>query len=252
MKYETLPNGKRLPKIGYGTWRIGGKNSADHSVETHPLATLHSALELGYTHFDTAEVYAEGHAEELLGQAIRESGIPREQLFITTKVTSSHLHYDAALQACEHSLRRLGMDYIDLYLIHWPSFVMKLGDAFRAPNLLVRQKKVRFLGVSNFDLNLLKQAQKLSETPLATNQVPYSLWHRSYVKKRCAGILPGKWHFIDGLFASKRPSVKQRRNGSGHCRGPRRYALPGRSGLADSTSQRHQHPHVIRLQAPGR
>ena len=71
---------------------------------------LRSALEVGYTHFDTAEMYAHGHAEELLGQAVREAGIEREDLFITSKVTQSHLQYEQVLQACERSLRRLEMD----------------------------------------------------------------------------------------------------------------------------------------------
>ena len=76
----------QIPKIGYGTWRIGGASSPDLGKDTTSLSALRSALELGYTHFDTAENYADGHAEELIGRAIRESGIPREQLFITSKV----------------------------------------------------------------------------------------------------------------------------------------------------------------------
>ena len=81
MKFETILN-LRIPKIGFGTWMIGGESYADYSKEMRSMDALHSALELGYTHFDTAESYAAGHAEELLGQAIRESGIAREALFI--------------------------------------------------------------------------------------------------------------------------------------------------------------------------
>ncbi len=179
MKYETFA-GIRLPKIGYGTWRIGGNSTARRAEDAHSLAALRSALELGYTHFDTAEMYAAGHAEELLGRGVRESGLSRQTLFITTKVSPEHLRYEQVLHSCEASLRRLGLEYIDLYLIHWPSPGMKLPDAFRALNQLVREGKVRHLGVSNFNLNLLKQAQSLSETPLLTNQVPYSLSDRSY------------------------------------------------------------------------
>jgi diketogulonate reductase-like aldo/keto reductase len=92
------------------------------------------------------------------------------------------LKYEQVLRACEGSLRRLGMEYLDLYLIHWPSAGMRLDDTFRALNHLVRESRVRHLGVSNFDLKLLKQSLALSETPLLTNQVPYSLADRAYAK----------------------------------------------------------------------
>jgi len=181
MNYESI-GPVTLPKIGLGTWKIGGEMSSDRAQAAPSLAALRSALELGYTHFDTAEMYAGGHAEELLGQAVRESAIPREALFITSKVMPSNLRYDRVWHSCEASLRRLGMEYLDLYLIHWPSAGMRLDDTFRALNKLVRDGRVRHLGVSNFDLKLLKQAQSLSETPILTNQVPYSLSDRSYVK----------------------------------------------------------------------
>ena len=180
MKHETLHN-IQIPKIGFGTWSIGGGMSPDQSKDERSLKALRAALKIGYIHFDTAEMYASGHSEELLGQAVRESGVLREKLFITSKVSASHLHYDDVLRACENSLRHLGMDYLDLYLIHWPSSSIPLEETFRALNQLVRQGKVRHLGVSNFDVRLLKQAQAESETPIFTDQVPYSLSDRSYV-----------------------------------------------------------------------
>lgn len=181
MRFETL-NNLHIPKIGFGTWTIGGENSADYSQDARSLAALHSALELGYTHFDTAEAYAAGHAEELLGKAIRESGLAREALFITSKVSPEHLGYADVLHSSENSLHRLGMEYIDLYLIHWPARGMNLVEAFRALNSLVKDGKVRHLGVSNFDLKLLQDAVALSETMLLTNQVSYSLPDRTYIK----------------------------------------------------------------------
>ena len=181
-KYETLPGGLTVPKIGFGAWKIGGGGSADPSQDAWSLAALRSALELGYTHFDTAEGYAAGHCEELIGQAVRAAGVPRKSLFITSKVSPSHLEYDAVLNACASSLRRLGMDYLDLYLIHWPEQQMNLEETFRALNWLVAEGKVRHLGVSNFDLPLLRQSQALAATPLLTNQIPYSLADRSYVQ----------------------------------------------------------------------
>jgi len=181
MKYETLYELK-IPKIGFGTWKIGGDNSARHDLDERSLRALRSALDLGYTHFDTAENYAAGNSETLLGRAIREAGAPRERLFITTKVWPNHLRYDDVLTACAGSLDRLNMEYIDLYLIHWPNELVPLSETFRALNQLVREGRVRHLGVSNFGLRILKQSSRLSGTPLLTDQVPFSLSDRSYLK----------------------------------------------------------------------
>ena len=181
MKYETIHN-LTLPKIGFGTWKIGGESSPNPKMDSVSLAALRSALELGYTHIDTAETYADGHSEELIGQAIRDMRVKRESLFITSKVEPKHLAYDQVLRSCEASLRRLQMDYLDLYLIHWPSAGLKLEDTFWALNQLVKDGKVKHLGVSNFDVKLLKQSQALSATPIITNQVPYSHSDRSNVK----------------------------------------------------------------------
>ncbi|MBN2115160.1 MAG: aldo/keto reductase [Anaerolineales bacterium] len=182
MKYETV-HGLSVPKIGFGTWRIGGESYADPKADPASLTALRTALDAGYTHFDTAESYASGHSEELVGRAIRETNAKRENLFITTKISPEHLQYDQVLRSCEDSLRRLQMDYIDLYLIHWPPrAALELNDAFRALNQLVRAGKVKHLGVSNFKLKLLKQAQSLSETPILTNQVPYRLPDKTYVE----------------------------------------------------------------------
>lgn len=180
MRYETIHN-LQIPKIGFGTWTIGGEGTPDPTSDERSSLALNSALDLGYTHFDTAEIYAAGHAEELLGQVIRERGVPRETLFITSKVSPEHLKYEDVLSSCENSLKRLGMDYLDLYLIHWPKVGMKLEETFRALNQLVQTGMVRHLGVSNFNLKLLKKAASLSETPLLTNQVSYSIPERTCV-----------------------------------------------------------------------
>lgn len=181
MKYEIIHR-LTLPKIGFGTWTIGGETSPNPAVEPVSMTALCSALEVGYTHFDTAEYYAGGHAEELLGRAIRETKTRREDLFITSKVSPEHLAYADVIKSCEKSLRRLGIETIDLYLIHWPIPGINLEEAFRALNKLVRDGKVRHLGVSNFKLKLLKQSQTFSETPILTNQVPYSLPNHTYIE----------------------------------------------------------------------
>ena len=186
MKYENL-HGLSIPKIGFGMWKIGGDSFPNPSLDSKSLTALRTALEVGYTHFDTAEVYAAGHSEELLARALSETNTKRETLFITTKVSPDHLAYDQVLKSCENSLRRLNTDYVDLYLIHWPPRAgAKLDEAFRALNQLVRDDKVKHLGVSNFNVKLLKQAQSLSETPILTDQVPYRLPDRTYVEN---GIL---------------------------------------------------------------
>lgn len=181
MKNETV-HGLSIPKVGFGTWRIGGDSYADPKQDPVSLTALRTALEVGYIHFDTAEGYAAGHSEELVGRAIRETNTKREELFITTKISPEHLQYEQVFTSCENSLRRLDMDYVDLYLIHWPRIGMKLEETFRALNKLVRDGKVRHLGVSNFNLKLLKQSQSFSETPVLTDQVPYRLPDKSYVK----------------------------------------------------------------------
>jgi diketogulonate reductase-like aldo/keto reductase len=181
MKYETVHN-VTLPKIGFGAWSIGGGSYPDPSLDSASMTALRAALEIGYTHFDTAEAYASGHSEELIGRAIRESNTKRENVFITSKVSPEHLSYEAVFNSCENSLRHLGMDYIDLYLIHWPGTGIKYEETFRALNKLVQDGKVRHLGVSNFKLRLLKQVQQYSETPIITNQIPYRLPDKTYVE----------------------------------------------------------------------
>jgi diketogulonate reductase-like aldo/keto reductase len=182
MKHEAL-HGRSIPKIGFGMWKIGGDSFPDLSLDSASMNALRAALEVGYTHFDTAEGYASGHSEELLGRALRETNTKRETIFITTKISPEHLAYEQVLRSCENSLRRINVDYVDLYLIHWPPRTgMNLEESFRALNKLVKDGKVKHLGVSNFNLKLLKQAQSLSETPIFTNQVPYRLPDRTYVE----------------------------------------------------------------------
>lgn len=181
MRYEYI-NDLEIPKIGFGTWRIGGRAKPDPASDHTSRQALRSAFELRYTHFDTAETYAGGHTEELLGKVMREMEIPRETLFITSKVSPENLRYEDVLRSCENSLRRLGTHYLDLYLIHWPGQGIPLIETFKGLNQLVEEGKVRALGVSNFDLQLLQQSMELSKTPLLTNQVSYSLSDRTCQK----------------------------------------------------------------------
>ena len=111
---------------GFGTAQLGGRLFANRSRDAFYLSALRSALEIGYTHFDTANFYSFGHAEELIGRAVRETNTKRENIFITTKVWPTRLTYNKVLRACENSLRRLQTEYIDLYLVHWPNPLVPL------------------------------------------------------------------------------------------------------------------------------
>ncbi len=175
---KALLGGGDIPTIGLGTWRVGGNMHPDTSRDRETVAVIRAAIEMGYRHIDTAEMYGGGHAEELVGKAMR--GFDRQELFITSKVLPAHLKYRDTLRACRASLERLGSDYLDLYLIHWPNPGIPLEETFRALNELVASGQVRRLGVSNFNLSRLRQAVELSETPLVTDQIPYSLGEREY------------------------------------------------------------------------
>lgn len=180
MQSRTLYNGERIPVLGLGTWRMGGSIYPDYSQDKEMVKLIQEAIELGYTHIDTAEIYGGGHTEELVGRAIQHYA--REGLFITTKIWHTHLAYRDVIKSVEASLKRLQTEYIDLCLVHWPSTEVPFSETFEALNELVAQGMIHHLGVSNFDLEGLKLVQSLSPTPIITNQVAYNLYHRACVK----------------------------------------------------------------------
>ena len=137
---------------------------------------IRRGIELGMTHIDTAEMYGAGHVEELLGEAIR--GVPRERLFIATKVLPSNATYRGTLRAAERSLQRLGLEYVDLFLLHWPGS-HPLEATMRAFDRLVEDGKTRFVGVSNFEASEMTEAASyLRGARLVCNQVLYHLCER--------------------------------------------------------------------------
>lgn len=157
--------------IGQGTWGMG----ESRRTEKDEIAALRLGIELGMTHIDTAEMYADGGSERVVGRAVegRRAGV-----FITTKVWPDNASYAGTLRACEQSLRRLGTDYIDLFLLHWPSR-HPIKETMRAMEELVGRGQIRFIGVSNFDVTQLKAAQAaLTRQRLACNQVLYHLRDR--------------------------------------------------------------------------
>jgi methylglyoxal/glyoxal reductase len=156
-----LNNGVEIPYLGLGVYQ-----SPPGEIT---LRAVKYALKIGYRQIDTAELYGN---EKDVGRALRESGIRREDVFITTKVWNSHQGYDSTLYACEGSLGRLGLSYVDLYLIHWP--VQGLGDeTWRAMIKLLHQGKARAIGVSNYSIRELNELLEKSDIVPAVNQVEF-------------------------------------------------------------------------------
>ncbi len=163
-----------LPVIGFGTWEIGGRFTPDYSVDRQAIGMIRLAINMGITFIDTAEVYGGGHTEEIVGDAIRE--FDREKLFIATKVWISNLRYQDVLKAMEGSLKRLNLDYVDLYQVHWPNPGIPLRDTMRAMERLFLDGKTRYIGVSNFNVRDLEEAMSyLSHTEIVSNQVLYNI-----------------------------------------------------------------------------
>jgi diketogulonate reductase-like aldo/keto reductase len=171
------PLPREVPAIGQGTWNFPTRGAQ----VAQAVAALRAGIEAGMTHIDTAEMYGDGRSEEIVGEAIK--GLPREDLFIVSKVLPSHASYDGTHSACEQSLRRLGTDYLDVYLLHWRGRYA-LSETMRAFEALVDAGKIRALGVSNFDVEDLEEACAALRThPLACNQVMYHLQERGIERR---------------------------------------------------------------------
>lgn len=155
--------GVEVPVIGQGTWMIEGPRDA----ERRAVETLRAGLDLGMTHIDTAEMYGNGRAEELVAEAIAGR---RDEVFLASKVLPSNASYEGTLRACERSLRRLKTDRIDLYMLHWPGR-HPVEQTMRAMRKLIEQGSIRFAAVSNFDAHEMPAAEKAQR--LACNQVFY-------------------------------------------------------------------------------
>lgn len=155
----TLHNGVKMPVLGIGVWRV------DDGAEVE--TTIKYALEAGYRSIDTAAGY---NNEDGVGNALKESNIPREEIFVTTKVWNAHQGYDSTLQAFEDSMRKLKLDYLDLYLIHWP-VKGKYKDTWRAMEKLYNNGRIRAIGVCNFHTHHLEDLMENAEVVPMVNQV---------------------------------------------------------------------------------
>jgi diketogulonate reductase-like aldo/keto reductase len=177
MEFKQLISGVNLPVLGFGTLRIGGTIVADQRYDRENVLAIKTAIRFGMTHIDTAEGYGNGHAEELIGTAIQD--FDRKELFITTKVKPQHLRYRHVISAARRSLERLGTDYIDLYLIHAPNPYIPIKETMEAMDHLIENSLVRFIGVSNFSVEQLKEAQEVAKSEIVANQIEYNLLIRN-------------------------------------------------------------------------
>jgi diketogulonate reductase-like aldo/keto reductase len=218
--------GVEVPIIGQGTWMIDG----DPETESRAIQTLRLGLDLGMSHIDTAEMYGEGHVEELVGKAIAGR---RDEIFLVSKVLPANASYDGTLKACERSLKRLKTDWLDLYLLHWRGSY-PLSETMRAMEKLVAEGLVKYIGVSNFDVEDLMEAEQVLQTEqIACNQVVYNLRDRGieprllpYCSKKRIAVV-GYAPFGHGNFPS--PSSREGKLlieiGRRHNRTPKQVAL---------------------------
>ena len=158
MLYWSALSGQKIPKLGFGTWQIQPRD-AKQSVT--------NALSIGYRHIDTAQKYGN---ESEVGDAIKDSSVPREDIFLVTKIWRDYLSHDQVISSFEESLRKLKTDYVDLVLIHWPNSKFPLKPACLALRSLIEKKKIRHFGISNFTSSLMEEVRE--HKPLC-NQVEY-------------------------------------------------------------------------------
>lgn len=191
-KKVRLANGVEMPTIGYGTWQVENSPAGAEAVA--------KAIQAGYRHIDGAARYEN---EKSVGEGIRKSGIAREELFVTSKVWFTHRSYEKVLEACDATLKDLGLDYVDLYLIHWPAVVKNYenweevnAETWRAMATIYREGKARAIGVSNFLPQHLEPLLKTAKITPMVNQIEF---RPGYPQTECAkwcmerGILPEAW-----------------------------------------------------------
>ena len=158
----TLNNQSNIPVLGFGTWRLSGKEATE---------AVKKAIQTGYTHIDTAEMYGN---EKQINEAIKD--FDREKLFLTSKVWYENLKYQSVIHACKESLKNLGTDYLNLYLIHWPNPSIDMKETFKALKALYSEGLIKAVGVSNFTIRHLEQALPICQSlslPIVTNQVEF-------------------------------------------------------------------------------
>ncbi len=200
MRQYHLNTGRNVPVIGFGTWQIGSDDAAKAAVLT--------ALEAGYRVIDTARIYGN---ERGVGAAIRESGLKREDIFVTTKLWNDDQGHDRTLQACQRSLERLGLSYLDLYLIHWPA-TSRRHDSWQAFEELYQEGTIKAAGVSNYTVEHLEDLDGRGELLPAVNQVefhPFIYEQQRAVLEYCRqhDILVEAYSPLSRISSSPRPAI---------------------------------------------
>ena len=190
IRSATLPGGETIPVLGQGTWRMG----EDKSKRQSEVAALRTGIELGMNLIDTAEMYADGGAERVVGEAIAGR---RDQVFVVTKFYPQNATRERMAVACDRSLRRLNTEQIDLYLLHWRGEV-PLRETLAGFEDLLEAKKIRYAGVSNFDVDDMEEVARIKSglERIVTNQVLYNLERR--------GI---EWDLVPWMRKRRRPII---------------------------------------------
>lgn len=179
---KKLKCGFEMPVFGLGTWMMGGdKNRDPNNDDRADIKAIQNTIEAGITHIDTAENYAEGHAEKLVGQAIKD--YDRRNLFLVSKVGRANLGYDNLIRACRNSLKRLQTDYLDLYLIHAPNPEIPIEETMRAMDTLREEGLIRNIGISNFTVERTEEAQAHTKNKIVANQLHLNLIFRETERK---------------------------------------------------------------------
>ncbi len=205
MKIPTkkLKDGFAIPVYGLGTWQMGGRNERDLSNDDEAdIKAIQTAIDLGVTHLDTAESYADGYTEILLGKAIKD--YDRSELFIASKAHQDNLSYDDLINHCKASLKRLNTPYLDLYYCHRYNPTIPMKDTMRAMDTLLETGLIKNIGISNFNVERMKEAQSETKHKIVVNQVHMNLKYREPEKKGVLKYCQGN----DVMFIAWRPTQK--------------------------------------------
>ncbi|MFX0002968.1 MAG: aldo/keto reductase [Candidatus Hodarchaeota archaeon] len=180
-KVKLGKTGETIPILGQGTWGI--KKGRNKKYYEKWKDSLRKGIELGMTHIDTAELYGIGTSERVVGELIKE--FDRDDLFITSKLFPKHFGYKAMIKACNKSLERLNIKYLDLYLVHFPSFLFsKIEKHMRVMEQLLNEGKIRYMGVSNYSVEQFKIGQYyLKKSELITNQLQVNILNQKHIHK---------------------------------------------------------------------
>jgi len=178
-KVQLGKKGEQIPVLGQGT--MGIKGGKDNEYYEKWKVSLRKGIELGMTHIDTAEIYNRGISERTIGEVIKE--YDRDDLFITSKLFPKHLGYKSMIKACNKSLERLDIKYLDLYLVHFPSFVFsKIKKHMKVMEQLLNEGKIRYIGVSNYSVDQFKEGQEhLKKAEIVANQLRANIRRQKHI-----------------------------------------------------------------------